>query len=319
MDRRKLLGCAVGAFAAIACALPAMAQDWNPRRPIDLIIPFPPGGGTSTFGQALATPLAEILGVPVNVVNRPGAGGVNGAAEAAGADANGQTLLVTTGGALVMASIFRDIPIDPFADLTPVAQVGGLQASIVVPANSPHETLADLVAAMEADPGSLRWAHTARGAFLHVSGQAFLNANGVEATDVPFQGGANVRAAAVGGQVDFAIIGVHMNRGFENEMRALGVIAPESDVIQPGIPTVAEQGLPYEYVNTPITMFVPDGTPENVIATISAAVEQVVSSNDYVTTMAERGLVASYADADAALQRLRDLEAAVTPVIEAIQ
>ncbi|MYF89356.1 MAG: tripartite tricarboxylate transporter substrate binding protein [Boseongicola sp. SB0676_bin_33] len=187
---------------AAAAAFPVAAADLQPRSQSNLVEPYPPGGGKSTYGRALIGPLSDRLGVPVNIVNKPGAGGVNGATEVAAARPDGQTLMVTTGGALVMHSIFKDIPVDPFDSFEIVAQVGGLQGSIVVPANSPHQTLADLVEAIKASPGGLRWAHTGRGAFLHVSGQSFLVANGLEATDVPFKGGAKVRAAVVGGQVD---------------------------------------------------------------------------------------------------------------------
>ncbi len=316
MKRRTFL--ATSTALAAAAALPVAAADWQPRRPINLVVPYPPGGGTSTYGRALIGPLSDRLGVPVNIVNKPGAGGVNGATEVAAARPDGQTLMVTTGGALVMHSIFKDIPVDPFDSFEIVAQVGGLQGSIVVPANSPHQTLADLVEAIKARPGGLRWAHTGRGAFLHVSGQSFLVANGLEATDVPFKGGAKVRAAVVGGQVDYAIIGVQQNRGFENEMRALALIAPERDGLQPHIPTVAEQGFEYKFVNTPITMFAPAGTPAEVIETVSGHVAEIVGSEAYGEEMKAKGLLPAYLGPEDAEARLRDLAETVRPIIEGI-
>ena len=319
MRRRTFLGAGAAAVAAGTLSLPAFAADWQPRRPINLVVPYPPGGGTSTYGRALIGPLSDRLGVPVNIVNKPGGGGVNGATEVAGSRPDGQTFMITTGGALVMASIFKDIPINPFEDLDVVAQVGGLQASIVVPANSPFQTLEDLIEAAKANPGGLRWAHTGRGVFLHVSGQSFLNANGLEATDVPFAGGAKVRAAVVGGQVDFATIGVQQNRGFESEMRALALIAPERDGLQPHIPTVSELGFNYEFVNTPITMFAPKGTPSDVIETVSAHVAEIVNSDGYSEEMQTKGLLPAYLPSDGAVARLRELEATVRPIIEAIK
>ncbi|MYI70325.1 MAG: tripartite tricarboxylate transporter substrate binding protein, partial [Boseongicola sp. SB0673_bin_14] len=310
---------ATGAALAATAALPVAAADWQPRRPINLVVPYPPGGGTSTYGRALIGPLSDRLGVPVNIVNKPGAGGVNGATEVAAARPDGQTLMVTTGGALVLPSLVKDGPVDPFDSFEIVAQVGGLQGSIVVPANSPHQTLADLIEAIKANPGGLRWAHTGRGAFLHVSGQSFLVANGLEATDVPFKGGAKVRAAVVGGQVDYAIIGVQQNRGFENEMRALALIAPERDGLQPHIPTVAEQGFEYKFVNTPITMFAPAGTPAEVIETVSALVAEIVGSEGYGEEMMTKGLLPAYLGPEDAEMRLRDLAETVRPIIEGIK
>ncbi len=319
MKRRHIFGLAAAALAVASMSIPALAQDWNPRRPINLVVPYPPGGGTSTYGRALIGPLSEKLGVPVNIVNKPGAGGVNGATEVAAARPDGQTLMVTTGGALVMHSIFKDIPIDPFDSFEIVAQVGGLQGSIIVPYDSPYKTLADLVGAIKANPGGLRWAHTGRGAFLHVSGQSFLVANGLEATDVPFKGGAKVRAAVVGAQVDYAIIGVQQNRGFEDKMRALALIAPERDGLQPDIPTVDEQGFNYEFVNTPITMFAPADTPAEVINTVSAYVEEIVSTDAYGDEMMVKGLLPAYLGPEAAEARLRDLGETVRPIIEGIK
>ncbi len=319
MKRRTFLATGAATMAVGTGVLPAFAADWKPRRPINVVVPYPPGGGTSTYGRALLGPLSERLGVPVNIVNKPGAGGVNGATEAAAARPDGQTFLITTGGALVMASIFKDIPINPFDSFEVVAQVGGLQASIVVPANSPFQTLGDLIDAANADPGGLRWAHTGRGVFLHVSGQSFLNANGLEATDVPFAGGAKVRAAVIGGQVDFATIGVQQNRGFESEMRALALIAPERDELQPHIPTVAELGFNYEFVNTPITMFAPKDTPSEIIETVTAHVGEIVNSEPYGAEMQTKGLLPAYLPPDAAKARLRELEATVRPIIESIK
>ena len=319
MKRRHVLGFAAAALATTIMAVPSLASDWQPRRPINLVVPYPPGGGTSTYGRALIGPLSETLGVPVNIVNKPGAGGVNGATEVAAARPDGQTLMVTTGGALVMASIFKDIPIDPFTSFETVAQVGGLQASIVVPHGSPYQTLEDLIDAIKANPGGLRWAHTGRGVFLHVSGQSFLVANGLEATDVPFKGGAKVRAAVVGAQVDFGVIGVQQNRGFEDKMRALALIAPERDGLQPNIPTVAEQGFSFEFVNTPITMFAPAGTPEDVINTVSAAVAEIVNSEAYGEEMRTKGLLPAYLDPAAAKVRLMELGETVRPIIEGIK
>lgn len=319
MRRRTLLAASAAAMAAGSGAFPARAANWEPRRPITMIVPYPPGGGTSVFGRALIGPLSEKLGVPVSVANKPGAGGVNGAVEAARSRPDGQTLLMTTGGALVMASLFKDIPVDPLKDFVTIAQLGALQASIIVPASSPYKTLGDLVEAAKAEPGKLRWAHTGRGVFLHIAGQSFLGANGIEATDVPFGGGAKVRAAVIGAQVAFGILGVQQNQGFENEMRALAVIAPERDPLQPDIPTVAEQGFEYEFVNTPITVFAPTGTPPEVIDTIEAYAEEIVNSEAYAEETKTAGLVPEYLPAAEARARLEELAETVRPIIEAIE
>lgn len=318
MERRNFLK-AAAALAGIAAA-PGVAQaQWRPRRPVTLIVPFPTGGGTDAYGRAVATGLRERLGVPVNVVNKPGGGGVNGAAELARARPDGLTLMVTTGGALVMGALFKSIPVDPFDDIATLGQAGSLQAAVAVPFDSPYQTLADLFDATRAAPGSLRWAHTGRGAFLHVAGQSLLDANELAATDVPFAGGGKVRAALIGSQVDFAVIRIHQAAGFEQQMRVLGLVAPQRYALQTDVPTVAEQGYNYEFIDTPITLHAPNGLKDETSRTLMAALHETVSSPEFAKDMAVQGLLPAYLDGPASVGRLTELRDAVMPVIQSLK
>ncbi|MFV1878686.1 Bug family tripartite tricarboxylate transporter substrate binding protein [Nioella sp.] len=318
MKRREFLGTA--AATAILPALgasPALAQ-WQPRRPINIIVPYNTGGGTDTYARALATGLQDILGVPIVIANCPGSGGIVGATEAASARPDGTNFLVTTGGGFVMGWLFRDTPVNPFDDFQTVSQIGAIWASIAVPYDSPYQTAADLIADARANPGTLRWAHTGRGALLHVAGQSLLNANGIEAVDVPFRGGGAVRTAVIGGQVDFASIGVHQARGFENEMRVLGLIANQRDTLQPDIPTFGDLGFPYTNVYSPITMFAPNGVDDEILSTMDAAIQAVTSSTAFAETLEAMGNLPFYLDGAEALAELRAIEQSARPIIEAL-
>lgn len=293
--------------------------DWEPRRPITFVVPFKAGGGTDTYARALATGLKDKLGVPVVISNIPGTGGIVGAAQAAGGRPDGTTFLVTTGGAFVMNWLFRDTPVNPFDDFEVVSQIGAIWSSIAVPADSPYQTASELFADAAANPKKLRWAHTGRGALLHVAGQSLLDANKVEAVDVPFKGGAAVRAAILAGQVDFASIGVHQARGFEGKMRILGLIANERDSLQPDIPTFADMDIPYSNVYSPITLFAPNQVDPEIIKTLNAAVESVASSDEFASTLEARGNLPAYLPGKEAEAELREIEKSARPIIEALK
>lgn len=309
MNRRTLMA------AAAALILPAAAlAEWAPDRPVNVILPYAAGGGTDAFARAVAASVeAEgLLDVPMVVNNKPGAGGITGAAEAAGARPDGRTIMITSAGSFLLTAESKDTPVHPLEDFEIVAQIGDLDPAILVPMGSPYQSLADLVAALEADPGGLRWAHNGVGGAHNVSGQSFLNANGLEATGVPFKGGGPTRAAVIGAQVDFAVVGIQQAAGFENELRVLGLLAPARDGIAVDVPSVAEQGFDYVEVSSPIVVFAPRGTEPDVLVGMEAVFEQVAASDAFAAAMRERGNVPEFlsgADARARLETLRDATA----------
>lgn len=318
MMRRDLF--AGFALATLLSATSALA-DWLPDRPVNVILPYAAGGGTDAFARAVAAAVeAEgLLEVPIVVNNLPGAGGITGAAEAAGARPDGQTIMITSAGSFLLTSMLRETPVDPLENFEIVAQIGDLDPAILVPMDSPHATLADLVAAMEADPGGLRWAHNGVGGAHNVAGQSFLNANGIEATGVPFQGGGPTRAAVIGAQVDFGVVGIQQAAGFEGELRVLGLLAPERDGIAADVPTVPEQGFEYVEVSSPIVVFAPQGTDPGMLDGMEALFEQVATSEAFAAAMAERGNVPEFLGSEDARMRLEALQAATTDVIDSLR
>ena len=313
-------GLALACAAFVASPIAALAE-WAPRRPVNVVLPYAAGGGTDAFARAVAAAAqAEgLLDVPMVVVNKEGAGGITGAAEAAGARPDGQTIMITSAGSFLLTSMLKDTPVAPLEDFEIIAQIGDLDPAILVPAASPHQSLQELVDAMKAAPGSLRWAHNGVGGAHNVAGQAFLDANGVEATGVPFQGGGPTRAAVIGEQVDFAVVGIQQAAGFEEQLRVLALLAPERDGIAADVPTAAEQGLDYAEISSPIVAFAPKGTDPAMLEGMQAVLEKATASPAFAEAMKAQGNVPEFLPGAEARARLEKLEADAAPVIEAMK
>lgn len=320
MKRRhtfKIFGAAMALAAMLAS--PVIAQDWTPKRPINLIVPSSAGGGVDTYGRAVGSALQEKLGVPVVIVNKPGAGGLVGSAEVASARPDGHTMLIAASGAVLLGSMFKDAPIDIFDSFETVAQIGDLVFCIAVPADSPIMTATDLVEAAMADPGGLRWAHGSRGSATHVPVQSLLNLNGISATDVPFQGGAKIRAAIIGEQVDFGVMGIQQSFGFENELRVIGVFSDARYPLRPDTPTFDEQGIETGNIGSPVTLYYPKGTPSDAVKTISAAMSEITAMPEFSEALASSGLTPKYRAGDAADAALLQIKEKAQPVIDELK
>lgn len=317
MDRRSFLHLTLAVPALTLPGAAAFAQ-WNPRRPVNVIVPYSAGGGTDSFGRALAESSEAALPVPMVIVNRPGSSGITGATEAAGARPDGSTFMMTSSGSFTLTYLLRDTDVNPFDSFIPVAQIGRLTTSLMVPTDSPYQSLDDIVAAMRENPGSLRWAHTGRGGFHHVAGQGFLNAAGLEAQDVPFSGGGNTRAAVIGGQVDFGMIGIQQAAGFANELRTLALVSDERDAFATDVPTFLEQGYNAPLISSPIVVFAPLETPQDVIDGMQDAIQTITEQPGFIASMAERGNAPAFLpgpEVAAVLAALRDDAA---PIIEGL-
>ncbi|MEM1045193.1 MAG: tripartite tricarboxylate transporter substrate binding protein [Pseudomonadota bacterium] len=319
MDRRHFIKAtlATGAFATLGARV-AVAE-WRPRRPINIILPYSAGGGTDALGRAAAASAEGILPVPLVIVNKPGSSGITGATEAANAPPDGSTMMLTSAGSFLLTSMLRDTDVNPFDSFRIVAQIGNLTPALLVPASSPFTTVQDLVDAAKAEPGTLRWAHNGRGGFHHVAGQSFLNANGLKAQDVPFKGGGPTRAAVIGGQVDFAFIGIQQAAGFDNELRVLGLAAPERDPIAKDVPTLAEQKFDYVAVSSPIVLFVPKDTPDEVVSTMESAMRRIAESPRFAELMLPQGNVPEFLSGKETEARLRRMQEETRPVIDALR
>ena len=277
-----------GAAMALAGGV-AVAGDF-PERPIDLIVGFNAGGGTDTYARALASAAGDHTnGQPVVVVNKPGGGGLVGGRFVADQPPTGYTLYLASAGSLILKNLIKPQVVSS-ADFKMVGTIGELTAGLFVPASSPIMTLDELISAAKASDTRLRWGHTGRGNVWHIAGVGVLDPNGVKAKDIPFKGGSGVRSAVASAEVDFAVMGAHLARGFEDEVRLLAVLGNDRHPAVPDAPTAKELGVDFVPVSSPMIVMAPRRTSDEVVATLSDAVLAITGESAYVDTMTKAGL-----------------------------
>jgi len=286
-------------IALLACG--AQAQDY-PTKPITMIVPFPPGGIADITGRPLAASMEKALGQPVVVVNRTGAGGAVGMTAAARAAPDGYTILM----ALSSISIFpvsdplegRTAPYQ-ISDFMPIALVTADPTVLVVHADSPYQSIGDLVAAARANPGKINYSSSGIYGTLHVAMEMFAGAAGIQLFHVPYQGGGPAVTALLGGQVEALASGpaaaVAQIKG--GKMRALVGWGAKRLALMPELPTFLELG--YKDVEFYIwsAVVAPAAVPPNVQQRLRAAVRAAVADPQFSGAMAKVSTPISYLDA----------------------
>jgi tripartite-type tricarboxylate transporter receptor subunit TctC len=260
--RRPLAALALAAFAATA-----FAQDY-PNKPIKIIVPFPPAGGTDILARTVAQKVADANKWNVVVENKPGAGGNIGVDTVAKAPADGYTLVMgQTSNLAINPTLFKSLPYDSQKDLAPVALVGQGPVALVVKADSKYKTLADLINAARANPGSVTMATPGNGTVAHLSGVRLMNASGAKFQHIPYKGAGAAIPDILGGNVDFFLSSVPTLAGqiASGNMRALAVTSLKRSPVLPNVPTIAETYKGFDAV-TWFGILAPAGTPKAVIA-----------------------------------------------------
>jgi tripartite-type tricarboxylate transporter receptor subunit TctC len=240
-------------FALIAAALlgaAAHAQDY-PAKPIRYIVPFPPGGSSDFIARAIAPHMAEKMGQPIVVENRPGAGGMLGVDIVAKAPPDGYTIGLAAAGALSSnIHLYPTMPFHPAKDLAPVTMLAMIPFFLVANPSQPG-TLKELIAAAKARPGALAVGYGGNGSTMHLAGELFNMMAGVKLQPVPYRGSGPVSADVLGGQVPLGVVDVpsaiaHVRAG---KMRALAVTTKRRIAAAPEVPTFEEAGVPgYEAI-----------------------------------------------------------------------
>lgn len=284
-------GLAAGAALVLSSTL-AQAGDF-PERPIDLIVGFKAGGGTDTYARALASAAeAHTGGQPVVVVNKPGGGGFVGGRFVADQPPTGYTLYLASAGSLVLKNLIKPQVVSA-DDFKMVGTIGELTAGIFVPASSPIQSLEELIEAAKTSESALRWGHTGRGNVWHMAGLGVLNPNGVKTKDVPFKGGSGVRAALTSSEIDFGVMGAHLGRGFEDDVRLLAVLSNNPHPAAPDAPTAKSLGIDFIPVSSPMIVMAPERTSDDVVQKLSDAVVAITQDAAFLDTMNTAGLPTS--------------------------
>ena len=270
----------VAILGAAALAQPATAQQY-PTKPIRLLIPSPPGGGTDILGRLLKEGLTELWSQPVVVDNRGGASGRIAAAAAARANPDGHTLLFTYGGVLTTGlPLFRKLPYHPLKDFAPVAMMAHVPTVLVAHPSFPAKTVSELIKLAKAKPGGLTHGASSIGSSSHLNMELFKQLAGIQMLQVAYPGDGPALVALLGGHVPFAFNNVvaaqpHIQSG---KLRAIAVATAQRVPNFPDIPTVAESGLPgYEGLLF-YALVAPANTPRAIVLRLNEAMKQIKQS-----------------------------------------
>jgi tripartite-type tricarboxylate transporter receptor subunit TctC len=278
---QQVLGLSVLALSAgLPAAQAQTAGSDYPSKPIRLVVTFPPGGSTDAVVRLIAPRLAEKLGQQVVVDNRPGAGGNIGLAVVAKADADGHTLGIgAAGGLAANVSLYAKMPFDPIKDFAPISLLAHIPFVLVAHPGLPAKDLAEMLAQGQAAPGRLAVGHGGNGTAMHLSVQLLKQMAKVDLSEIAYKGSGPAAMDALGGQVPLAMLDVpsalqHIQAG---KLKALAVTGSERLSFLPGVPTMAEAGVPgYESTGW-FGMVAPAATPAPVLAKVQAALAAVMA------------------------------------------
>lgn len=268
------------AIAALALAATGAQAQAYPSKPIRLLIPFPPGGGTDILSRLVATRLGESEKWTIVAENRAGAGGTIGIAAAVRAAPTGYEMVMGQKDNLVVAPwLYKSVAYEPTRDLMAVAHVGYTPIAIVTQANSRFKTLADVVAAAKAAPGSITYGSPGSGTTIHLAGEIFKDAAKIDIRHIPYKGSNAAMMDVLAGNVDLLVSSVPsaMAQIQSGKLRALAVTSARRSTSLPDVPTVAELGYKGFDVSTWYGLFMPAGTPKEIVATVNTAVNKLLA------------------------------------------
>jgi tripartite-type tricarboxylate transporter receptor subunit TctC len=267
MRRRSTLRiAAAGLTGALLPGLHAQPAAF-PAKALRIVVPFAAGGVGDLTARAVATGLAGRLGQPVVIDNRPGAGGVVAADTVARAEPDGHTLFLMSNGTAVTAGLFKTLPYDTLADFTPISTLGTFDIAVLVPADSPHRTLAQLLAHARAHPGQLNIGSINMGSTQHLAAELFKSSAAIDAQVVPFNGTPALITALRGRQVDAGveILGPALPQVRAGALRVLAVTGEQRSAVLPDVPTAVESGVQGFVASSWNALAVPARTPRPVV------------------------------------------------------
>lgn len=264
----------------LACGS-AVAQSY-PGKPIRMLVPFVAGGVVDTTARALTPRLAEGLGQPVIIDNRPGAGGNIAADAVAKAPADGYTLLITTHGHAISPGLYKKLPFDAAKDFAAITQIASSYLVFVSSLKVPAANVQELLALARAQPGRLNYGSTGLGAPPHLVGELFKMTTGIDMVHVPYKGDAPMYLALLAGEVDVAFgpLGNAIQHIRSGKLRALAMTNPTRSAAIPDVPTMAEAGVPNFAATGWLGLFAPAGTPGAVVDRLYAEMTKVLLIQD---------------------------------------
>ena len=290
------LGVLLRVFAlAVSLAGSTFALAAYPDRPIKVIVPFAPGGGTDLVARTLSVPMSEDLKQSIVIDNKPGGSTIIGTDALAKSPADGYTLVVATLAHAVNPSLKAKLPYSQDKDFAPVILVGISPNVVVVSADSPYKTFPEFLAAAKANPGKLSYASQGGGTSAHLAGELFNSIAGTKLTHVPYKGAGPALTDVIGGQVDvmFATASAVGSLVESGKLRALAVttLTRSTTPLLAKLPTVAESGVPGYSAGSWYGYFAPAGTPPAVINQLNASIKKGTQTSAFKARVESEGLI----------------------------
>ena len=278
-----------------AMAVPASAQDF-PERPVTVVNPYSAGGPADLISRTIAEPMGELLGQPVVVENRPGAGTAIAAAHVTGSEPDGYTLIIAGSPTHIVTPALTDADYDGLEDFRPVSAVVEVPNALVVPADRGFASVEELVDAARDRGGSMTFGSVGVGSLPQFLGVLLQQRADVELTHVPYGGAAPAVTDLVAGNIDMAFLNVPPVLGHvrDGTLRALAVASAERSQQLPDVPTMEELGYDDFVMSTWYGISAPAGTPDAVIETLDAAIGQAMARDDVAEALAQSGVEVTY-------------------------
>lgn len=281
----------LGGMAALMASV-VQAADTYPDKPIRMIVSFPPGSGTDTNARYAAQKLEEALGSPVVVENRPGGNSFIAAQAVTSAKPDGYTLMLASNSPVTTnVAMFEKLPYDPVNELTPIAKLSFGAMGLAVKADSPYNSVADLIEAAKQSDGELNYGSGS--ASYQIATELFLSLADIKAEHIPYRGAAPALTDLIGGTVDFVFADfgaiVPFIGGDNPHLKVLAVTGGDRIVSQPDTPTLQESGVKDYYMVNWTAAFAPTGTPQAIIQKLSDALVKIYSSQDAADFLARTG------------------------------
>ena len=308
-------------FALLSLLLPLAAGAQHfPSKPLRIVVPFTPAGAVDIATRATAHEMTRILGQPVAVENKPGAGGNLGILDVARSAPDGYSMVMSTSGIqAINPALYAKMPLDPNKDLAPVAPLVSLNNVLVVHPSVPARSVKEIIALAKKDPGKWTYASSGNGTSIHMSGAMFTQFTGTDILHIPYKGSAPAVTDLLAGQTSMMFDNIpsalpHIKSG---RLIALATTGAKRDPALPDVPTIAEAGVPNYESGVWFGIMVPAGTPHDIIMKLNSSAVQAAKSPEFIKRMTDLGYSIIPGSPEDMARMLKAEIARWTPIVKA--
>lgn len=310
IDRRRSVTLLAAALAGLGLGTPWLAlAEGYPTKPIQLIVPFPPGGAVDIVGRTISKKLGDRLGQPIVIENKAGAGTMVGAAFVANAPADGYTLLISSGSTFtVNPALNAKLPYDPVKSYEPIGMVARVPLILLANREVPVGNLKQLIGAVQRAPDKFSYGSFGNGTTGHFAAELTWSAAGIKVMHVPYRGSAPAMSDLMGGQIPFTIdtVAAALPQLKAGKIKAIAVTGATRATQLPDVPTVAESGFPGFSADSWLAVVAPRGLPAEAKAKLHKALADTLADAEVRSKLIAAGLEPSYATGDAVLTQIED-------------